>query len=255
MLDLSETVPSTVVPQHILVKAIREVPTSVFDAQNEEEVLALRHRHKRQNRQALTFEFSRDPALLHQYFRLYESECRVVDVPQFCNAEEEYNRKGHIIVVRKGNQCIGGARISVRSPRNPAPLPLEIGNFRLDSLFPELCAKEMHYAELSRLVLLPEFRTGDITRELFYHFYRKSLAIGIHMMFAAAPLSNARMYRVNCKAVGLRQTTIHTEIDLPPYPGFEDVKDYLISAVIEQNAVGDNFGYSPAFDALESMEA
>lgn len=217
---------------------IENIPA--FDGESEE-ALALRFGRKPRKAPALTFEFTRDPALLHQYFRLYESECRVVDIPEFRRAEEEYNKRGYFLVVRQGNHCVGGARISVSSPRHPMKLPMEIGSFRLSQVFAELKTREMTYAELSRLVLLPEFRNGVVTREMFYHFYRKSLALGVQMMFAACPISNARMYRVNCKAVGLEQTLIHTGVELPPYPTFEEVKDYLISAVIEKNPVGDAF--------------
>jgi len=219
------------VPGAVVVNAIPD-----FNSESEES-LALRYGRPAKKLEELTFEFTRDPALLHQYRNLYESECRVVfEIPQFRDAEEEYNHKSYILIARQGKLCVGGGRLTVSTPRKPQSLPLEINNFRLRDHFPSLEQKQMRYGELSRLVLLPEFRTGSITRQLFRGMYRKSLALDLDMVFAAAPLVNVRTYRQHCLAIGLKEAKVHLDVQVPPYPTFEEVKDYLFSVVVDKSA-------------------
>jgi len=219
-----------------------QLPPSAIDPATyteREEPLSLRHtRHSRRAKysEKLTFEFTRDPALLHQYFRIYESECRVLNNnPDYKIAEQEYNNKSHIVVARMGNFCVGGARLTVSSPRQPQKLPVEINGFKLTDFFPHLEQKQMRYGELSRLVLLSEFRTGDIARQMFSHLYRKAVALQLDIGFAAAPLINIRAYKLNFLALGLNESKIHYDIHVPPYPGFEEVKDYLLSLVVDRS--------------------
>lgn len=204
------------------------------DSPNEKE-LERRFARAPKRREGMTFEFTRDPSLLHQFCELYETECRVVSLPTYYAAENDYNQKGHILVVRQGKLCVGGARLSVKTPRQPNALPLEINGFKLSDHFPELEQKQMRYGELSRLVIMPDFRKGDLTREIFRHMYRKSLALDLDMVFAAAPLINVRAYRNQCLAIGLTHPKVHTDIEVPPYPTHEDVKDYLFSVVVEKS--------------------
>lgn len=235
MLNLGEAVPSMVVPKHILVKAIKEVPASVYDAQNEEEVLLLRHKHKGYEKQKLSIEFTRDPALIHQYYRIYNQECRIV--PEFLEAEQELNRISHILVVRQGKVVVGGGRLFVTSPRKNKELPLELEDFRLADHFPELTERQMTYGEISRLVVLPDFRGEEMLRDIIVNMHRKCVAQGVDVLFAAAPLINVRSYRKISKSIGIKEVGIRTDIEIPPYPGFEEIKDYLFRAVIDKNDV------------------
>src|SRR5262245_61680552 len=87
-------------------------PPSAYDLERE---AMLVQRYSRKPLPPLTFEFTRDPALLHQYYRLRENEFNsVMKLTDYSGAENEYDRKGHIMVVRTGNQVVGGARINVK---------------------------------------------------------------------------------------------------------------------------------------------
>jgi len=222
-----------------------------FDTESEE-ALALRYGRLKKKHEDIVFEFTRDPALLHQYFELCQTECRMVQ--QFIPAEEEYNRIGNIMVVRKGNFCLGGARLSSRTPRKTKSLPMEIEGFSLNKQFLDLESKQLNYGELSRLVLLPEFRTGDITRQMFFHLYRKSVALGLSFVFAAAPKLNVRTYRQHFLAIGLKETKIYYDIVIPPYPGFQEVKDYLFSVTIDESFIPVMQNTIPAEAAIKCVE-
>jgi hypothetical protein len=236
MTDASDTLPLAGTDYSMpLSGGIVEKAITGFESEGEK-ALNVRYGKPSRWKEVLAYEFTRDPALLHQYRELYESECRVVSLPSFYAAENDYNQKSHILVVRQGKLCVGGGRLSVRTPRQPNSLPLEINGFRLRDYFPELEQKQMRYGELSRLVILPDFRTGDVTREIFRNMYRKSLALDLDMVYAAAPLVNVRSYKNQCLAVGLKEPRVHLDIEVPPYPGHEEVKDYLFSVVVEKSA-------------------
>ena len=173
--------------------------------------------------------------MLHQYYNIREQEFKsVYGAKNFKGEETEFDRDGEILIVRKGNQCVGGARLFISTPRLRKKLPLEINDFSLDKYFPKLKQKEMIYAQASGFTLLEEFRGGDVTRMLFNRLYNRVVALGGDMIFAAPPILNARVYKQNCIAMGLQNVKIHNDIELPRFPTYEEVKCYLMSGVIDK---------------------
>jgi predicted GNAT family N-acyltransferase len=238
MSGLSESVPSVVVPRNIFVKAVAEIPASVFDAGNDDEILFLRHKSKPYERQPLTFEFTRDPGLLQQYRVIYEREFQAVqNAPQYRAISEEHDRNSHFLIIRQGNMCVGGARLTTKSPRQPHLLPVEMGDFRIEKHFPHMQNKT--YGQIGRVCLLPEFRGGDVTKQMFEHFKRKAVALGWEVTFATAPLLNARNNTKLCRAVGL-ETKIHFDIDIPLYPMCEEVKMYFMTISVNKALIKDS---------------
>src|SRR4051794_21513116 len=85
-----------------------------------EEALARRYSKKRYLLDNLTFEFTRDKGLLHQYYRIRANEYNaVLGLTNYPDMETEHDRKGHVMVARIGNFCVGGARINITTPRKP----------------------------------------------------------------------------------------------------------------------------------------
>ncbi len=181
------------------------------------------------------YEFTRERQLLRQYCEMYQRECRIVDDPDFLAAEEDYNRDAHILIARIGSECIGGGRLSIRSTEQTKPLPIEIADFRLENCFPGLKRPGMRYGEVSRLVLRPEFRDGRASLEMWKQFGQKIIDLDLAVTYAAAPLINLRAYRKHCRSLGA-EVKIHMDVELPPYPGFEQVTDYLLSCVVPEAA-------------------
>lgn len=178
----------------------------------------------------IIIEFSRDPSLLRQYYRIRDQEFRSVwGVKSFCDSESEYDRLGHIMIVRIGNLCIGGLRLNIKSPRKPKPLPMEIKDFWLENHFPELSRKQMTYAQTSAFALLPEFCDKKVSCEMIRRVIKKAAALNSSMLFGTSPLVNSILYRQTCVLMGLKNTQIREDIVLPPYPYLEEIKLYLIS--------------------------
>jgi len=183
----------------------------------------------------LVYELTSDAELLHQYRVIYEREFSAVHNAdyRYTHADEEDDRHGHIVVVRQGNCCVGGARISVRTPHQPHPLPIELDGFRLEEHFPELKEKKMRYGQVGRFCLLPEFRGGAVTSTLMWHLYRKVVALALDEVFGTATIANARVYKQNCISMGLKDVKIHRHIELPLYPMCEQIRFYLISGSVD----------------------
>jgi len=211
---------------------VSSVPS--FDSESED-ALALRFGRRQKKQEDLVFEFTRDPGLLHQYHLIYEEQFRAVhSARNYRSIEDEHDRRGHVIIARHGNLCIGGARLSVRTPRQPHPLPIEMNDFRLEKHFPELDQKQLRYGQIGRICLLPQFRGGTATRIMMWHLYRKVVALGLDRVFGTATIANARVYRQNCLGMGLKDVKIHQSIELPPYPMCEEIRFYLISGSVDK---------------------
>ena len=211
--------------------------TASFDGESED-ALAMRYGRAKKKNLELTYEFTRDAALLHQYTSIYEEEFRVVqNALGYSHHEDEHDRRSHFLIVRQGNLCVGGARLTVKTPRQPHLLPMEMDGFRIEEHFPDLRHREVGYGQIGRVCLLPEFRGGEVTRMMFWHLHRKTVVLGLEMMFATAPIFNARVNRKLCISLGIKDTAIYPSITIPPYPGCEEVKMYLMRFVANKSLV------------------
>lgn len=199
----------------------------------------------------LTFEFTRDADLIHQHFMLYEQENKKIHYPHISEAEyfkaiyphKPCRNNEHCFVVHDSGQCVGGARIAVSTPEEPAVLPLETDGFRLADHFPELVQQQMSYGQIRRFVLMPEFRTDAIKQQMFLHLRKKVAELEI--VFAIGPKANARLYKQICLAMGLDEVKIHYQVELPDYPFIFDQKYYLQSGVLSKAVSTKIFGKSP----------
>jgi hypothetical protein len=168
---------------------------------------------------------------------LYMAQCRVKGDPDVRHEEEAFDARSHVMVIWRGDLCIGGARLTIRGPREPRPLPLELGGFLLQDHFPELNRDGLDYGELSRFTLLPEFRRRSTILEMFRQLQGKALELSVDRMFAAAPLANLRLYRQCCAAVGMPHYRIRQDIQLPLYCTFDGLEDFIFEAAVSERGV------------------
>lgn len=204
------------------------LPPTLGDLEREE---ALVRRFNRKSHPDLTFEFSNDPGLLHQYYILRASEFNaVLGYTDYPPHETEHDHNGQILIVRLGNLCVGGIRMNVKTPRKPTLLPVEADNFRLEDHFPLL--REKSYGQLAELVLLPEFRYGKVLRQIGERILNRVSALDLKMLFATCPLSNARLYRLDAVVLGVHSTQIHQDIVLPKRIHVGGIRRYLMSGLL-----------------------
>ena len=175
-----------------------------------EDSLARRFSRPLRQPQDVHFEFTNDPAMLHQYYRLREEMfISVWGLKHFSGQEDAFDAQSHIMVARKGLQCIGGGRLTVSTPQDHLMLPMEKEDLMLSALFPELDLHETVYGEFSRLAILPEFRSGAVFPELARRFITKAISLGVEYAFNIAPLPLARSYRQAVQMFGLKWDICH----------------------------------------------
>lgn len=207
---------------------------ALFDACEKE--AALIRRYNRDKQPELTFEFTRDPGLLHQYYRIRKDEYNAVYGTVDYPAEEtETDRAGHIMVVRQGNFCVGGARLNIKTPRKSGLLPMEIDGFRIADHFPELRHPQASYCQVAGFSLLPEFRGLEVTNNMGRRIVNKCLAMNVTRLFAVCPILNARLYKKNFVAIGLKDPQIFYNIELPYYSELKEMGTlYLFTIAINK---------------------
>jgi hypothetical protein len=144
----------------------------------------------------LTYEFTKDSVLLQQYYIVRERCYKEVwGLKIFSGAEDEHDRKGHILIVRNKNRVVGGGRLVIRSVNSSDRLPLETENLLLEEVLIGFDLKDKIFGEIGRIAVLPEFRGG------------KAATIGIYLIGLAkmhqcnylttvAPLEQAKKYKL-----------------------------------------------------------
>lgn len=185
--------------------------------------------------QAITFEFTHDAPLVREYTAIYEREFRLHhDVPEYRTVEDEHHHRAFVLVARQEGRCIGGARLSARTPDMPHPLPIEIDGFTLEDQFPRLRGGTARYGQIGRICLLPEFRGGKVTRMMLTELYRKIVSLDLQEIFGTCTAVHARSYRTTCVAMGLKHVRIYDNIRLPAYPMCERERFILIGGAVEK---------------------
>lgn len=170
-------------------------------------------RHKSLDK--ITYEFTTEPKLLEQYYKLREHCYREdLHLDDFSGAEDEYDSIGHIIVVRQGDMVVGGARLVISSPENRIRLPLEEDGFLMKDLFPELDLDNVSYCEFTRFIVSPEFREGAVCKEITRRMIDSAIQEGCIYQFSIAPLLQARNSRMIGKHLGVLHI-IKNSVEVP----------------------------------------
>jgi hypothetical protein len=186
--------------------------------------------------QPLAFEFTRDTTLLDQYYRIYEERFRALyNAHQYRHGtEDEDDRRSEILIARSGDLCVGGARLTIKTPEHRALLPMEIAGFRIEERLPQLVSAGTRYGQIGRICLTEELSGGPATRMLLWHLFRRVVELDLVKIFGTAPMPNARLYRQHCMAMGLTDVRVHYDVALPTYPMCDGLTFYLVSGSVDK---------------------
>ena len=151
----------------------------------------------------LTYEFTKDPTLLQQYY-LVREKCykKVWGLKIFSGMEDEHDRKGHIVVVRHKKKVIGGGRLFVRPVGSSDRLPLETEDLVLDEVLRGYDLQGKIFGEIGRIAVLPEFIGGKIGKISLY-------LIGLaqkhrcNYLTTVAPWEQAKRYKLIGKRLNI----------------------------------------------------
>jgi hypothetical protein len=190
----------------------------------------------------ISYQFSKDPGFLHQYFRLREAMfISAWGLKHFDGKADEYDAIAHILIASQENLCVGGARILVKQEMGDLLLPMESQDFVLDDLLPEFELHKHTYGEFSRLAITPEFRKPEVTRIFYQRLNAHAIECGMKYVFAVAPVSLARGYRRAYRAMRLKYD-IRPDVVIPDREEYEGIEMCLsILDLTEEIAAHDAF--------------
>ncbi|MFC6668979.1 hypothetical protein [Marinobacterium aestuariivivens] len=186
---------------------------------------------------SIRFELSKEPHLLAQYYDIREACFRKeLGLDSFDGSEDEDDRKGHVLIARDGDCCIGGARISGSTPGDPARLPVESDDFILEELFPELQRQRLSYCQWTRLAILPRYRTTEVLRAQCLALIKGSAELNYGYAFNVTGTVRARLYRRLHKNLGY-DYEICDHIHIPADEEFTNLEHLLSVAFIKPEAM------------------
>lgn len=176
----------------------------------------------------VVYEFTDDPGLLHQYYRLREDRYRkVFNLNNFNGGADKYDKLSYILIARRGNLCLGGCRLTIREGEETWLLPTEVDEYIFRDLFPELSLDKVRHGEISRFVVMEDSGDEDITYGLSKAMYNKVTSSNIHYLFVSSTYSMARNWKMISNSFGVRTTRIVNGIHPPDRVLGEDIKWYL----------------------------
>ena len=204
-----------------------------------EQVLEERYSTPSMDLSNLVFEYTKDPALLQQYYELRASAYRRVwQLDDFPAQEDKYDQRSHILVVRNGNLVIGGVRLTVKTPRRALSLPMEQNGFSLSAALPSHGLEYLKHGELSRLVIPEEYTQTVLLTDIIRQLHRKANALGLSYLFAIGPAATARHYR-RCYHALDHNFGILNEVEIPEEDGHFGIRMYLMYSEMEPEALND----------------
>lgn len=175
-----------------IVANIAASDTSKMDAFLTEEYLAQRFGTSRLMK-PLMVETTKDAGYLHQYYLLRD------EMDKAHHPIDGWDMKSEIMVARRGNHCVGGARISISDGR-AASLPMIAANPALAANL----AAGYSYGELSMLAVLDDSHQDEVKLALLQQFISYCARHGVDYAVSLCSVPMARELRRFSTAHGLK---------------------------------------------------
>jgi hypothetical protein len=178
--------------------------------------------------QEVNVECTTNMQYLNQYFFIREHVYRNdLQVKTFSGAEDEIDRRSHLIIARVGHFCIGGLRLTISKPESPQRLGLERGDFNLHDYLPGL--KNINYSDISRVAILPQYRDSKAVQRMLSLAADIALQHNCCYIFGASPPAVARRFQRTFHSLGFRE---ELRPDVPMPTGSENKEMKLIFQIL-----------------------
>ena len=190
----------------------------------------------------IIFEFSKQEDLLKQYYKLRE-ECfrNELGLDAFDGTEDKYDKNGKILIVRDGQTCVGGVRITGCFLFGESLMPLEQKGLDISQILPRLSLSLAPYCQWERLVLRPEYRGMDMLRGVCKALIRGCASLGYHYAFNVTGIKRARLYKRIHSSLGF-DYEIYNQLEMPVDKDFSHLEHLLSIAYIPEAEREELFG-------------
>ena len=190
----------------------------------------------------LTYRFTSNPYFINKYIELRKSLYRQdkkflgFRIFDYAEAEDYFTDDSKMLIVLNNDTCVGGARLTLSTKKNRIILPLEKDiqpppgkkTFSLLKKFPEMKLQSHSYGEFNRIVLLPKYRAGIYSEQMFQCILQESLNLGLDYLFGIGDAIRARRYKQIYSKLGYK-VNIYSDIEVPNKIEYEGLKMYLMS--------------------------
>lgn len=178
----------------------------------------------------LVYEQTREEGLLDQYYRLRQQCYRQeLKLSGFDGSEQPADRDGYILIARRGEDCLGGARISVSNSEKSIGVPLKGLLSRFGLAHGNFCIWE-------RFALDHEMRKVERHRQFCEALVGLSRSLGYDYAFMVSSVRNARFYRKVHSALNLPFVTLYSVPCAPSGP-FEGLEHVLSVSLLSADSV------------------
>ncbi|WP_293264243.1 hypothetical protein [Neptunomonas sp.] len=186
---------------------------------------------------AIVYELSNDPFLLAQYYRIRESCFRAeLGLSLFDGSEDHHDVPGQILIIREGDVCLGGVRVSGYTPGDYGQLPVESSEFLLRNECSDFLLAADSYCQWSRLAIKPEFRNRVDVLHLCEKLIEVALSQGYLYSFYVTGSARTRLFQKLHLKLGCKYEVLH-DVLLPVEEGFESLPHLLSVARLDRKAI------------------
>lgn len=181
----------------------------------------------------LTYQFDNSNDQLQGYYNLrQEVFTEYWKLKSFKGGADQYDKMSHTLTIYEGQKCVGGARLIIRNPEDDFLLPMETKSFQLKNTLKDVNFRAQPVAELSRLALLPEYRNGEISKNIYRKIIERAKKYNVGYIFTVCHITQARKSRMLCKDLDI-EVSIRKNIIVPQLDTYEGVKMNLLANKIK----------------------
>lgn len=176
--------------------------------------------------------FTKDKFYLNQFYKLRE-HCFRKDNHwlEYDGSETNFDRNGHILVVKKNDKVVGGIRMicgeEVDFFSSECPDSKYLYQEYLKTKNESVDKKDL--AEISSLVIDYEYRNNILCIEMLRMLYEIAKLKKIKFVFSVSTISHCRFYKILCKKGG-QHVDIEEKYLWKPEKKYSFVQTYLVYA-------------------------
>jgi hypothetical protein len=170
---------------------------------------------------------TRDPRLLDDYYALREKAFRQeLAMPDFDGGEDAWDLRSDILIIRRGNTCLGGARITIGNAGGRRALPIEAAGLDLAGSLRALALGNCVCAQVSRLTIAERERTPTVLQAMAQALINHALEQDCAYLLGVSGMVRSRMFRRMFSMQGLSYD-IRPDIPVPVVPPFDRLPHFL----------------------------
>lgn len=186
---------------------------------------------------SVSFELSREPRMLQQYYRIREQCFRSeLGVAGFDGGEDCYDGLSDVLVIRDGDRCIGGVRMLDPSKLPGHRLPFEAGDVDIRRYLSIEQEPLSQYCQWSRLAIDPKYRNKVDLLQFCNALTESAKNKGFLYSLYISEGIRTRLFMKLHKKLGFDYHILE-DVEVPVENGFDQFKHLLSVARLDKQMI------------------